>query len=265
MPVPKRYFHVSQEINLDPDVWELTEKFGDRSMRTWLQILVFLDRTENRWRMTGESLKNLSRIVRQQSASISRQVLWMISSGWLTVLETSPDGSPAILMSPNWAKYNRRQEHKRSEFVPVSGTKRERIEAPSFPTPTPFLSVPKEEEKKEEDKTIVGLPLNGAALWRDAEEVISFLNEKTGKHFQSRHPNGDPTKSLQAVHSLLKKGYTLVNLRMVVANRCLKWRDDPKMEEFLRPETLFSPSKFSNYFGELGKGMNHERSSLPGM
>jgi hypothetical protein len=150
MPIPKRYFHVSQEINLDPDVWELTEEFGDRALRTWLQILVFLDRSENRWRMTGESLKNLSRIVRQQSASISRQVLWMISSGWLAILERSADGSPAILMSPNWVKYNRRAEHKRSEPVPETETKKERIETPSFPTP--ILSFPKEEEKKEEKK-----------------------------------------------------------------------------------------------------------------
>lgn len=150
MPVPKRYFHVSQELNLDPEVWELTEQFGDRAIRTWLQLLAFLDRSENRWRMTGESLKNLSRIVRQQSSSISRQVLWMISSGWLTVLETSPDGSPAVLSAPNWLKYNRRQEHKGNSSVPGTGAQKERKEIPSVPTPTPFRSVPKEEEKSED-------------------------------------------------------------------------------------------------------------------
>lgn len=99
------------------------------------------------------------------------------------------------------------------------------------------------------------------SLWKSAEEVIGFLNERTQKKFQARHPNGDPTQGLNAVHSLLKKGYTLANLRQVIANRCLKWRGDPKMEEFLRPETLFRPSKFTSYFGELGKGVTHDAMS----
>ena len=119
--------------------------------------------------------------------------------------------------------------------------------------------------KKEEEKNIVpphGETMNGT-LWSSAEDIIGFLNERTGKHFQSRHPNGDPTKSLLLVHSLMKKGYSVTNLRQVIANRCVKWRDDPKMEEFLRPETLFRPSNFTSYFGELGKGVKPD--AMPGM
>lgn len=125
----------------------------------------------------------------------------------------------------------------------------------SYPNLLSSLHLQKDSEKKE--KHIVpprGETVNGS-LWKCAEEVIGFLNERTGKHFQSRHPNGDPTKALMLVHSLLKKGYTPINLRQVVANRCLKWRDDQKMEEFLRPETLFRASNFTNYLGELGKGV----------
>jgi uncharacterized phage protein (TIGR02220 family) len=115
--------------------------------------------------------------------------------------------------------------------------------------------------ESEEDKKKSPPIAPPGGLWRTAEEIISFLNEKTGKHFQSRHPNGDPTKALQAVHALLKKGYTAINLRQVIANRCLKWRDDEKMAEFLRPETLFRPSNFTNYFGELGKGLTDDANS----
>ena len=63
MPVPKRYFHCSQEINNDAELWEFTNQFGDRAMRTWLQILVFLDRSENQWRLSGDWLGTLSRMV----------------------------------------------------------------------------------------------------------------------------------------------------------------------------------------------------------
>lgn len=127
--------------------------------------------------------------------------------------------------------------------------------APLLSSPSsssPLLAVPLREDKTTGPPD--GDPSRGS-LWHSAEEVISFLNERTQKKFQARHPNGDPTQGLVAAHGLLKKGYTLANMRQVIANRCLKWRDDPKMEEFLRPETLFRPSKFTSYFGELGKGV----------
>lgn len=38
------YFPVSQDINSDEEVWELTETFGDRSLRVWLEILSIADR-----------------------------------------------------------------------------------------------------------------------------------------------------------------------------------------------------------------------------
>ena len=126
--------------------------------------------------------------------------------------------------------------------------------APNLSSPSsssPLLAVPTEDIKSAPPS---GETVN-SSLWKLAEEAIRFLNERTGKHFHPRHPNGDPTKALTAVHSLLKKGYSMTNLRQVIANRCLKWRDDPKMEEFLRPETLFRPSNFTSYLGELGKGM----------
>jgi uncharacterized phage protein (TIGR02220 family) len=112
-----------------------------------------------------------------------------------------------------------------------------------------------------ENKYIVGLtpdapPVNGSR-WKDAEELLAFLNARTGKHFHPRLPNGAPTKGLQAIHGLLKKGYSPTTVKQVIANRWLKWGQDPKMEEFLRPETLFRPSKFENYVGELGKEHVH--------
>lgn len=46
MPRIRRWFHVSHDINSDPEVWELTEKFGDRGLRAWLEILSIADRNE---------------------------------------------------------------------------------------------------------------------------------------------------------------------------------------------------------------------------
>ena len=40
-------------------------------------------------------------------------------------------------------------------------------------------------------------------------------------------------------------------LRAVVARKVAEWRDDPKMQKFLRPETLFNKTKCEQYVGDL--------------
>lgn len=46
MPRSFRYFPVNQDINADPEVWELTDRFGDRAIRVWLEILSIADRNQ---------------------------------------------------------------------------------------------------------------------------------------------------------------------------------------------------------------------------
>ncbi|MGH3849124.1 MAG: hypothetical protein ACRDRT_05390, partial [Pseudonocardiaceae bacterium] len=46
MPRIRRWFHISQDINFDPEIWELTETLGDRSLRVWLEVLSIADRNE---------------------------------------------------------------------------------------------------------------------------------------------------------------------------------------------------------------------------
>ncbi len=117
-----------------------------------------------------------------------------------------------------------------------------------------------QKSESEEEKSIVGQmpdPASAVTLiadWREAEDLIAFLNQRTGKQFQPRTPNGKPTKTLTLVRNLLKQQYTATQIRQVIANRWLKWGHDPKMAEFLRPSTLFRPSNFENYLGELGVG-----------
>lgn len=110
------------------------------------------------------------------------------------------------------------------------------------------LSVPLSGMKEEETNN-VGLAPNG---YHVAEGLLSFLNERTGKKFQARTPKGHPTKNLLLLSHLLKQQYSETQIRQVIANRWLKWGQDPKMQEFLRPSTLFRPSNFENYLGELG-------------
>lgn len=152
MPVPKRYFHCSQELNHDAELWEFTSTFGDRALRTWMQILVHLDRSGNQWRVSGDWVGTLSRMVRQSSANCSRQIRHMVEKGWLQVAETAADGSPLVFRSPNWSKYNRTPEHKGNSTNPEQGSVHDPLL--SFPTPTPFLTVPKKKEEAPDARSL---------------------------------------------------------------------------------------------------------------
>src|SRR5258708_34616907 len=44
MPKIKRWFHVSHDINADPEVWEMTDRLGDRTFRVWMELLSIADR-----------------------------------------------------------------------------------------------------------------------------------------------------------------------------------------------------------------------------
>lgn len=79
-----------------------------------------------------------------------------------------------------------------------------------------------------------------------AEEVLSYLNEKTGKKFQA--VNG----SLKFIEARLCDGATVEQCRAVIDLKCLSWLKDTKMKDYLRPQTLFNAEKFAAYIGEIG-------------
>lgn len=98
----------------------------------------------------------------------------------------------------------------------------------------------KEKEKdKEKDKEIY-------------KEIISYLNEKTGKQF--KHSS---QKTQTAIHARLAEGFNLEDFRNVIDKKCADWLGDKKMEEYLRPETLFG-TKFESY---LNAGGNHGKTT----
>ena len=78
-----------------------------------------------------------------------------------------------------------------------------------------------------------------------AREILEFLNKKTGRHYRPVVSN------LRMIRSRIKEGYTADELRQVVAKKCREWRNDPVMNQYLRPATLFNATKFAQYSGEL--------------
>lgn len=90
---------------------------------------------------------------------------------------------------------------------------------------------------QQKESTLSGKP--------DAVEVLEFLNQKTGRYYRP------VDTTLKMISERLKSGVTVSQCKQVIAVKARKWRGDPKMDEYLRPKTLFNKTNFEQYLGEL--------------
>lgn len=70
--------------------------------------------------------------------------------------------------------------------------------------------------------------------------VLSLLNEITGRTFKSTDAN------IKKATARLSEGYTIEDFESVFRSKQAEWGGDPKMAEYLRPETLLG-TKFDSY------------------
>lgn len=77
------------------------------------------------------------------------------------------------------------------------------------------------------------------------QEIIEHINQKTSKSFSHK---SKPTRSL--IRARWSEGYRLDDFKTVIDNKCAKWSINPKMIDFLRPETLFG-TKFESYLNDV--------------
>ena len=89
------------------------------------------------------------------------------------------------------------------------------------------------------------VPEKQKAPKQDAEAVIDFLNVKTGRKYRPTKANLDP------ILARMREGYTLQEIRTVTMRKVNDWLADEKMNEYLRPATLYTARNFNSYAGIL--------------
>lgn len=101
--------------------------------------------------------------------------------------------------------------------------------------------VPTQKRKnlKKEYKDIVEKDLDKPP-YRD---IIDYLNAKTGKGYRWQ---GKATQG--HINARFAEGYTLEDFKKVIENKAAEWKGG-KMEQYLRPETLFG-TKFEGYLNQ---------------
>jgi uncharacterized phage protein (TIGR02220 family) len=90
------------------------------------------------------------------------------------------------------------------------------------------------------------------------EAVLGKLSERSGRDYR-------PTTLIHArrIVRLLRDGYSELDLRMVVWDRANRWSDDERMNEYLRPSTLFGPEKFADYLAEAKAAYDSSNAQKP--
>ena len=81
------------------------------------------------------------------------------------------------------------------------------------------------------------------------KEIISYLNEKTGKTFKFS------SKSNQSlINARFNEGFSLEDFKQVINKKVADWGNSDKMNQYLRPRTLFG-TKFEDYLNEKVKNI----------
>jgi uncharacterized phage protein (TIGR02220 family) len=93
----------------------------------------------------------------------------------------------------------------------------------------------KEKNAKAWDDSILAISTNA---------VLTHLNEKLGTRYRITGPGA------KFIHARLADGFTVEECKRVVDNKILQWRGKADMAQYLRPETLFRPTKFEAYVNE---------------
>jgi uncharacterized phage protein (TIGR02220 family) len=82
--------------------------------------------------------------------------------------------------------------------------------------------------------------------------IVEYLNKKTDKNFK---PTTKATK--EHISARLGEGFTVEDFKQVIDNKVAAWKDDAKMNAFLRPQTLFN-TKFEAYLNEQKPKQNED-------
>lgn len=74
--------------------------------------------------------------------------------------------------------------------------------------------------------------------------VIDYLNLKANKNFKA-----STKKTQDLIKARLNEHFTENDFRKVIDTKAAEWKNDSKMQKYLRPETLFG-TKFESYLNE---------------
>jgi uncharacterized phage protein (TIGR02220 family) len=84
------------------------------------------------------------------------------------------------------------------------------------------------------------------------KEILDYLNDAKRKMTGNTSLRGyrETTAVKRIINARLKEKFSVDDFKLVIDFKCNSWKDDKKMQEYIRPSTLFSATHFSEYLCE---------------
>lgn len=76
------------------------------------------------------------------------------------------------------------------------------------------------------------------------DEIVKYFNNAANKNYKT---SSQTTR--KHINARLNEGFTVEDFKTVIDKKVADWKNDKKMEQYLRPETLFG-SKFESYLNQ---------------
>lgn len=189
--------------------------------------------------------KMLATIFRMKETTVTMALQTFEQFGMIEIVD-------GVITIPNWGKhqsldaYEKRKERDRLYQAEKRAAQRALAKKSSDTSADCSSDVASLEEDKEKEG--------------DKEEyiyIVSHLNEKAGTNYKA---SSKKTQSL--IRARLSEGFKVDDFKIVIDKKCADWIGDPKMQKYLRPETLFG-TKFEGYLNE-NNGRNGQNGQTTG-
>lgn len=93
-------------------------------------------------------------------------------------------------------------------------------------------------------KVRLGKDINTSVSKETVSRILDYLNQATGRNYKAS------SKATQKhINARFSEGYTEEDFKKVIDNKVSEWLHNPKMQAYLRPDTLFS-TKFDSYLNQ---------------
>lgn len=89
-----------------------------------------------------------------------------------------------------------------------------------------------------------------------AKGIVDYLNQKAGTKFQHTDSH------IRNINARIKNGATEEELKQVIDRKCAEWLGDAKMNQYLRPATLFAAKKYDSYVGQLNQPLPKQKQGV---
>lgn len=209
------------------------ESFRDKLTAIWFELMDFAGRCNHNGALISPSeipftdLSDIATMIDREEEELQLCMAFYIKEGMITIIDD-------IYSLTNWTEYqNKEGLEKIREQTRKRVAKHRENQKLLIGNATCNVTVT-QSNALEEDKE------------RDLEKehyiyIVEYLNQKAGTKYKS-----SSKKTQTCIHARLAEGFSVDDFKTVIDKKCAEWIGDEKMEQYLRPETLFG-TKFESY------------------